>query len=159
MENQVTKDPLVRINCNDIALQNQVLADHSKTATEYAQMIDRFFPNEIAEAKPHVDVPQLRHEVNNRDCNQFKLRLEADGNDTGTNDDIMVDFEEKRHEIVVNYSIVLFRALFRVHNPDEIYFSKAISINEAGEEKQDIVFKAVRAGKDVYYGDLTDLIP
>lgn len=159
MESKLTEGPQVRIDCDDTVLQNRVLNRHSITAADYARMIDDFFPNEIADAKPHNNIQQLRDQVHQLDCNQFKIRIEADDTDTGTNGDIMFGFEEKMQEVVVNYSIVLFRALFRVHEPDQIFFSKAISINAAGEEKPDIVFKAMRGGEAVYYGDLSDVLP
>jgi hypothetical protein len=152
----VAESKVTRINCNDATLQQQVLNKHRITQAKYNSMVDDFFNSSV----PAKQIPaQAIHDlIMHLDCNEFKLKLEADENDMQSNGEIDLDVEQvKRFQ--VHYSLVLFKALLNNYNPTEVHFAKAIGADEFGTRKYDVVFVATQGNVPVYYGDLSDLIP
>lgn len=145
------------ISCNDANLQQQVLLKHRITQAKFESMADDFFGGA---APGYREFPaQIIHDmIMDLDCNEFKLRLNADENDTQSNNEIDLAVEQvKRFD--VHYSIVLFKAVLNTYNPTRIIFTKAISQDEYGTRRNDIVFAAMSGNTPVYYGDLSDLLP
>lgn len=146
------------INCNDATLQAEVLTRHRITPVKFNSMTAGFF-GAVVPAPKHFNGQDILDIITGLDCNDFKIKLDADENDTQSNNEIGFSVEQQER-IEVNYSIVLFKALFNEYELASIHFTKAATTNAAGTKKNDIIFIARTADNSpVYYGDLSDLLP
>ncbi|RYD56593.1 MAG: hypothetical protein EOP56_11110 [Sphingobacteriales bacterium] len=145
------------ISCDNATLQQQVLNKHRITQAKFTEMARDFFGATIPGPKP-IPASVIHDMISNLDCNEFKIRLTADENNMYSNHEIDIDIEQvKRFE--VNYSIILFKGLFNIYHPTHVHFSKAISVDQFGTTKYDVIFVATNGTTPVYYGDLSDLLP
>jgi hypothetical protein len=135
-------------DCNDNSLNAYYAGLHEISDGEFNNMIKERFGT----TNPtHKKILRTALDLT-KDCNEFCIGYTGDFY-SATNTDINVGVVAMKPNN--RYSIQLFKGIIQLFNPDTFYFSKGI--DSYGNNA--IIFRAVKSGTNVYYGDLTSTFP
>lgn len=168
-------------SCNDISIENQIVANHEIGTTAFQTMLTEFYGMTIPAAlvKTTLEIEAIYY---GKSCLMHKIRIDADANNINDNLDIVFSivsinaallhavssnhqlFADNEHELFAfakmfheHYSIPLFKGLVRQYPNSTYHFYKGKC---ATCKKPSVIFKVIDSNNVVKYcGDFSGIEP
>ncbi|MEO5644376.1 MAG: hypothetical protein ABIQ40_03840 [Bacteroidia bacterium] len=156
-------DKLTIPSCNNPDTNEEIAQAHSIETDEYNILVSSFFgvlipdPKELPMDSPYIDYT--------KDCTIYGIKIVIDPTNHDNNDDITIsmclftDLQKPHTDHFIMHSIHLFKGLRDALGVVTLHLHKAYRV-EDGHNIPTVALKGINnKGVEVYWGDLSSMIP